>query len=112
MLDIRDCVQLGDGCPILSTVGSRRFRVIARHEQDGYDTANVEFIQDEPDSWEVVRKLHEKVHEKAIGWHESLQERKNPRLRRALGGCPCWRRTGSGWWTGRRGRGGSSRYCR
>lgn len=106
MLDIRDCVQLGDGCSILSTVGSRRFRVIARHEQDGYDTANVEFIEDEPDSWEVVRKLHEKVHEKAIGWHESLQERKKSEIAKSFGRMPTleenWERLVDGpawaWW--------------
>ncbi|XP_029725794.2 LON peptidase N-terminal domain and RING finger protein 1 [Aedes albopictus] len=81
MLDIRDCVQLGDGCSILSTVGARRFRVVARHEKDGYDTANVEFIEDDKivagygsGKVHLIRELHEKVLSKAIGWHESLSD--------------------------------------
>ncbi|XP_062540914.1 LON peptidase N-terminal domain and RING finger protein 1 [Armigeres subalbatus] len=88
MLDIRDCVQLGDGCSILSTVGARRFRVVARHEKDGYDTANVEFIEDdkivdgasgggagvEDEKVHLIRELHEKVLLKAIGWHDSLPD--------------------------------------
>uniref|UniRef100_A0A182WBE7 RING-type domain-containing protein n=1 Tax=Anopheles minimus TaxID=112268 RepID=A0A182WBE7_9DIPT len=82
MLDIRDCVQLGDGCSILSTVGGRRFRVLTRHERDGYDTAHVEFFEDEKigagseaeDRLQLVRDLHEKVLLKAIDWHQSLPE--------------------------------------
>uniref|UniRef100_A0A182IX68 RING-type domain-containing protein n=1 Tax=Anopheles atroparvus TaxID=41427 RepID=A0A182IX68_ANOAO len=96
MLDIRDCVQLGDGCSILSTVGGRRFRVLTRHEKDGYDTANVEFFEDEKigagstvvdgagvsagdtdaadERLQLVRELHEKVLLKAIEWHQSLPE--------------------------------------
>ncbi|XP_050076151.1 LON peptidase N-terminal domain and RING finger protein 1 [Anopheles maculipalpis] len=82
MLDIRDCVQLGDGCSILSTVGGRRFRVLTRHERDGYDTAHVEFFEDEKigagseadERLQLVRDLHEKVLLKAIDWHQSLPE--------------------------------------
>uniref|UniRef100_A0A182QSQ6 RING-type domain-containing protein n=1 Tax=Anopheles farauti TaxID=69004 RepID=A0A182QSQ6_9DIPT len=82
MLDIRDCVQLGDGCSILSTVGGRRFRVLTRHERDGYDTAQVEFFEDEKigtgseadERLQLVRELHEKVLLKAIDWHQSLPE--------------------------------------
>lgn len=37
-----------DGSSILSTQGSRRFRVLQRGERDGYDVANVQLLEDEP----------------------------------------------------------------
>ena len=37
-----------DGCSILSNVGTRRFRVVSRGERDGYDTAQVKYIVDDP----------------------------------------------------------------
>ena len=36
-----------DGRSIIDTVGGRRFRVLERGTRDGYNTAKVEFIQDE-----------------------------------------------------------------
>lgn len=100
MLDIRDCVQLGDGCSILSTVGGRRFRVVTRHEKDGYDTANVEFFEDEKlagfvtedgeaeERLQSVRELHEKVLLKAIGWHQSLPETIRGEIFKSFGKMP------------------------
>lgn len=100
MLDIRDCVQLGDGCSILSTVGGRRFRVVARTEQDGYDTANVEFIEDDKiidgangagvdeEKVHLIRELHEKVLLKAIGWHESLPDNIKCEIFKSFGKMP------------------------
>ncbi|XP_052860568.1 uncharacterized protein LOC128267717 [Anopheles cruzii] len=105
MLDIRDCVQLGDGCSILSTVGGRRFRVLARHEKDGYDTASVEFFEDEKiapgpgsdgsdgaegadERLQLVRELHEKVLLKAIDWHQSLAESTRWKIFQSFGKMP------------------------
>ncbi|XP_055603197.1 LON peptidase N-terminal domain and RING finger protein 1 [Uranotaenia lowii] len=104
MLDIRDCVQLGDGCSILSTVGGRRFRVVARYEKDGYDTANVEFIEDDridgslqglegatagdDEKMHLIRELHEKVLLKAIGWHQSLPENIKCEIFKSFGKMP------------------------
>lgn len=75
ILDIRDCLQLADGCSILSTIGTRRFKVITRGEKDGYDTAKVEIIEDEPvdDKNEgIIRELHDRVLRKAIKWYQNL----------------------------------------
>ncbi|XP_073841781.1 uncharacterized protein [Musca autumnalis] len=75
MLDIRDCVLLGDGCSILSTMGCKRFKILARHEKDGYETAKVEYIHDEaiPDEHlSYVTSMHNIVLKKAIAWYESL----------------------------------------
>ncbi|XP_058984467.1 LON peptidase N-terminal domain and RING finger protein 2-like, partial [Musca domestica] len=75
MLDIRDCVLLGDGCSILSTMGCKRFKILARNEKDGYETAKVEYIHDEaiPDEHlSYVKSMHNIVLNKAIAWYESL----------------------------------------
>lgn len=77
ILDIRDCVLLGDGCSILSTIGCKRFKILARNEKDGYETAKVEYIHDEtiPDEHlSYVSKMHDVVLSKAIQWYQSLGE--------------------------------------
>jgi Lon protease-like protein len=91
MLDIRDCVQLGDGCSILSTVGTRRFRVIQRTEKDGYDTAKVEFIKDEPivdDRYGIVMELHRRVLHKAKQWYENLPDNIKGEILKTFGHMP------------------------
>ncbi|TMW51768.1 hypothetical protein DOY81_003149 [Sarcophaga bullata] len=77
ILDIRDCVLLGDGCSILSTIGCKRFKILARSEKDGYETAKVEYIHDEtiPDEHlTYVSNMHDVVLSKAILWYQSLGE--------------------------------------
>ena len=77
ILDIRDCVLLGDGCSILSTIGCKRFKILARSEKDGYETAKVEYIHDEtiPDEHlTYVSNMHDVVLSKAIQWYQSLGE--------------------------------------
>ena len=48
MLEIRDIQFFPDGRSIVDTMGGRRFKVIERNILDGYNTAKVEFIEDEP----------------------------------------------------------------
>lgn len=91
MLDIRDCVQLGDGCSILSTVGTRRFRTIRQSEKDGYDTANVEYIKDEPisdDSFVMIDELHKKVLMKARQWCDNLPDAIKGEILKSFGQMP------------------------
>lgn len=91
MLDIRDCVMLGDGCSILSTVGKRRFRVLARSEKDGYDTAKIDYIQDEPikeDRLETVRELNRSVLVRAIDWYQNLSESLKVEISKSFGQMP------------------------
>lgn len=91
MLDIRDCVQLGDGCSILSTLGTKRFRVLCRSEKDGYDTANIEFIKDEPiceDNYSAIMDLHCRVMEKAKQWCENLPDNIKAEILKSFGQMP------------------------
>lgn len=91
MLDIRDCVQLSDGCSILSTIGSKRFRVVRRCEKDGYDTAKVEFIKDEPicdDRFGLIDDLHKRVLQKAKQWCDNLPDNIKGEISKSFGQMP------------------------
>lgn len=91
MLDIRDCIQLGDGCSILSTLGTKRFRVLRRSEKDGYDTANIEFIKDEAiceDNCTSIMDLHYRVMEKAKQWFENLPDNIKAEILKSFGQMP------------------------
>lgn len=55
MLDIRTCQFLRDGRSILTTVGSRRFRVLSSTTRDGYNVAKVEWVKDTPVSDETEK---------------------------------------------------------
>ena len=46
MLEIRGIQYFRDGQSVLDTVGGRRFKVLERDVRDGYQTANVEFLED------------------------------------------------------------------
>lgn len=109
ILDIRDCVLLGDGCSILSTVGCKRFRILARNEKDGYETAKVEYIYDEiiaEDTVPFISSMHASVLSKAIEWYESLGTDIKEEILRSFGGMPAvednWESIADGpawaWW--------------
>lgn len=109
MLDIRDCVQLGDGCSILSTLGTKRFRVLRRSEKDGYETANIEFIKDEPiceNNYHSIMDLHFRVMEKAKQWCENLPDNIKDEILKSFGQMPAleedWEVSNDGpswtWW--------------
>lgn len=48
MLYIRGLVYTRDGRSIVDTIGQRRFRVVDRGIRDGYNTARVQLIRDDP----------------------------------------------------------------
>ncbi|XP_064548169.1 uncharacterized protein LOC135435179 isoform X2 [Drosophila montana] len=91
ILDIRDCVLLGDGCSILSTIGCKRFKILARSEKDGYETAKVEYICDEPiaiDQVQSVAAMQSLVLAKATGWFESLSTEQKHEILQSYGQMP------------------------
>lgn len=91
VLNIRDCVLLADGRSILSTVGGRRFRVVKRKERDGYDTAKVQYIYDDPVAKErlaSVAGLHDKVLAKARQWYMGLPEKSKEEILKSFGSMP------------------------
>jgi len=70
MLEIRDIQFFEDGRSIVDCIGGRRFKVLERSIQDGYNTAKVEFLQDEPIRQEQLEELKQ-IHD------DTLQETKN-----------------------------------
>lgn len=95
ILDIRDCVLLGNGCSILSTIGCKRFKVIERSEKDGYDTAKVEHIFDEAiadDRLAIVKQLNETIYKKASSWYHSLPTHIQSEIHKSFGVMPMLQR--------------------
>ncbi|KAK7872287.1 hypothetical protein R5R35_012130 [Gryllus longicercus] len=87
LLDVRDWLRLPDGCSLLTAVGARRFRVIARAERDGYFTARVELLRDRP-SGPGVKELAEKVRCKGQRWVASMPPNARAEVERAFGHMP------------------------
>ncbi|XP_063228618.1 LON peptidase N-terminal domain and RING finger protein 3 [Bacillus rossius redtenbacheri] len=109
MLEIRDWVLLGDGCSILTTVGVSRFKVLGRGEKDGYDTAQVEFLKDQPvppERYSAVRELHERVRQKGRSWFGTVLPAVQAEIVRTFGAMPAveedWAQLANGpawaWW--------------
>lgn len=91
MLEMKDRVLLKDGCSILSTMGGRRFRVLAGGEKDGYDTAQVEFLRDsvvQPDQLAGLLELHDKVRIKARRWWSTVAPLQRDEIQRVFGRMP------------------------
>lgn len=76
MLEIRDVEYTNDGRSVVNTVGSRRFKIESKSVKDGYNTATVEFLQDDNVSLDCLgetRRLHDSVHHVASLWYESIE---------------------------------------
>lgn len=46
LLEIRDVKFFSDGRSVVDTIGRRRFKVIKHRERDGYNTADIEYLED------------------------------------------------------------------
>ncbi|XP_008199510.3 LON peptidase N-terminal domain and RING finger protein 2 [Tribolium castaneum] len=91
VLEVKDAVSLEDGSFILTTVGVRRFRVLSRGEQDGYDTAKIQVIKDtvvSSDKLPELIALHHKVYTKASKWITSLTPKVLAEVERLIGKMP------------------------
>lgn len=47
MLEIQKIEFLPDGRSFVDTIGKRRFQVLRRGHRDGYNTADIEYLEDE-----------------------------------------------------------------
>ncbi|XP_069949998.1 LON peptidase N-terminal domain and RING finger protein 3 isoform X2 [Cherax quadricarinatus] len=83
MLEIRDIEYTQDGRSIVNTVGSRRFKIVSKNVKDGYNTASVEFLQDDTipsDSLVEIHRLHDTVHQLASHWFDSIESTTKRRI--------------------------------
>lgn len=47
MLEIKDVRTFPDGSSVVEAVGISRFRVLSHRHRDGYNTADIEYLEDE-----------------------------------------------------------------
>ncbi|KAI5733949.1 hypothetical protein M8J77_000686 [Diaphorina citri] len=91
ILEIKDWILKADGCSILSTVGLQRFRVQSRNERDGYDTAQVEFINDVPipnHKLNEISALHNTVRRRSEQWFKKMSPALQNEICRFYGAMP------------------------
>lgn len=91
MLEIRDVHFFPDGRSLVDTIGGRRFRVLSRGKRDGYNTAKVEFLQDdcidEADLPEI-QKLQVEIYGRVEHWLNRLPVLHKTRISEHFGQLP------------------------
>lgn len=91
MLEVRDVEFFADGRSVVDTVGGRRFRVLQRGVLDGYCTATVEYLKDqpvEPERAGATRALHDRVRHDAESWINSAPNHLRERILQHFGTMP------------------------
>ncbi|KAM5146042.1 LON peptidase N-terminal domain and RING finger protein 3 [Mantella aurantiaca] len=76
MLEIRNVEFFADGRSVVDSIGQRRFKVIQHSQRDGYNTADIEYIEDEKvteEDYEELRALHNAVYDQAYTWFSTLK---------------------------------------
>uniref|UniRef100_A0A8C6QHR1 LON peptidase N-terminal domain and ring finger 2 n=2 Tax=Nannospalax galili TaxID=1026970 RepID=A0A8C6QHR1_NANGA len=77
MLEIKDVRTFPDGSSVVDAVGIGRFRVLSHRHRDGYNTADIEYMEDEKvegPEYEELAALHDSVHQQSVSWFASLQD--------------------------------------
>ncbi|XP_053167637.1 LON peptidase N-terminal domain and RING finger protein 2 [Hemicordylus capensis] len=91
ILEIRDVKFFPDGRSVVDTVGVRRFRVLSHGQRDGYNTANIEYLEDkkvEGADYEELVRLHDSVYDQAVAWFTSLKENMKAQILSHFGSMP------------------------
>ncbi|XP_032885920.1 LON peptidase N-terminal domain and RING finger protein 2-like [Amblyraja radiata] len=77
MLTIRGSEDLPDGRSLIDAVGGRRFKVLRRCQRDGYNTADIEYLQDQQIATEdlsILQVFHDQVYQMALSWFRHLPQ--------------------------------------
>uniref|UniRef100_A0A8B9MB51 Lon N-terminal domain-containing protein n=1 Tax=Accipiter nisus TaxID=211598 RepID=A0A8B9MB51_9AVES len=97
MLEIRQIELLPDGRSLVDTIGRRRFRVLSRGHRDGYNTADIEYLEDKKVAGEELQELqclHESTYRLANTFTLQFPTRRNlsfsPLQASADGPTWCW----------------------
>uniref|UniRef100_A0A667YTR4 LON peptidase N-terminal domain and ring finger 3 n=1 Tax=Myripristis murdjan TaxID=586833 RepID=A0A667YTR4_9TELE len=83
LLEIRNVEFFSDGRSVVDTVGKRRFKVIQHSERDGYNTADIEYLEDvkvEGVAERELQSLHDEVYDQALVWVNSLKAEQKERI--------------------------------
>nr|XP_046262201.1 LON peptidase N-terminal domain and RING finger protein 3-like isoform X2 [Scatophagus argus] len=91
LLEIRDVKFFSDGRSVVDTIGRRRFKVIQHSERDGYNTADIEYLEDvtvEGVTEQELQSLHDTVYDQALVWVNSLKAEQRERIEGHFGPMP------------------------
>ncbi|KAM7161577.1 LON peptidase N-terminal domain and RING finger protein 1-like isoform 2-T2 [Macrochelys suwanniensis] len=83
MLEIQHMEFLADGRSLVDTIGRRRFRVLRRGHRDGYNTADIEYLEDEKVEGEELAELQH-LHECTYQQAQKFCEHGDAALRQIL----------------------------
>ncbi|XP_075446584.1 LON peptidase N-terminal domain and RING finger protein 2 isoform X1 [Ascaphus truei] len=91
MLHVRDVKFFPDGRSVVDTVGLSRFKVLSHGQRDGYNTANIEYLEDKKvggQEYEELLLLHNSVYGQAMAWFTSLKENMKAQILSHFGSMP------------------------
>ncbi|XP_038124973.1 LOW QUALITY PROTEIN: LON peptidase N-terminal domain and RING finger protein 1-like [Cyprinodon tularosa] len=92
MLIVRSVHFLPDGRSVVDTIGGKRFRVLSRGMKDGYNTADIEYLEDtrvnNMEELEKLQELHDAVYEQAQVWFQNLKIRFHNQILQHFGPMP------------------------
>ncbi|XP_045154492.1 LON peptidase N-terminal domain and RING finger protein 3 [Echinops telfairi] len=91
MLEIRNVQFFPDGRSVVDSIGKRRFKVLHQGQRDGYNTADIEYIEDQKVQGEdcaELMTLHNCVYERASLWFLSLKPALKNRILHHFGPMP------------------------
>ncbi|XP_073446623.1 LON peptidase N-terminal domain and RING finger protein 2 [Dendrobates tinctorius] len=91
MLQVRDVKFFPDGRSVVDTIGLSRFKVLSHGQRDGYNTANIEYLEDkkvEGQEYEELLLLHNSVYDQALAWFSSLKDNLRAQILNHFGSMP------------------------
>ncbi|DAA13444.1 LON peptidase N-terminal domain and RING finger protein 3 isoform X2 [Bos indicus] len=91
ILEIRNVQFFADGRSVVDSIGKRRFKVLHQGQRDGYNTADIEYIEDQKVQGEDCAELmglHSCVYEQASSWFHSLKSSLKNRILSHFGPMP------------------------
>ncbi|XP_025005648.1 LON peptidase N-terminal domain and RING finger protein 3 isoform X2 [Gallus gallus] len=91
ILEIRNVEFFADGRSVVDSIGKRRFKVIQHSQRDGYNTADIEYIEDQKvqgQDYAALLVLHDSVYDQAYMWFNSLKQALKSRILSHFGPMP------------------------
>ncbi|KAG8510672.1 LON peptidase N-terminal domain and RING finger protein 3, partial [Galemys pyrenaicus] len=91
ILEIRNVQFFADGRSVVDSIGKRRFKVLHQGQRDGYNTADIEYIEDQKVQGEdraELMGLHNCVYAQASSWFHSLKSSLKNRILNHFGPMP------------------------
>uniref|UniRef100_A0A4W6FUG1 LON peptidase N-terminal domain and ring finger 3 n=1 Tax=Lates calcarifer TaxID=8187 RepID=A0A4W6FUG1_LATCA len=87
LLEIRDVKFFSDGRSVVDTIGRRRFKVIQHKERDGYNTADIEYLEDVKQSESCSLCMMQCMTRRLV-WVNSLKAEQKERIEGHFGPMP------------------------